>query len=805
MAEIENINEEEEQSINFRDILSMVIGYWKWILLSVVICLGIGFYRYLCTPKIYNRSAILLIKDDSKSQGISSDVASMFSNMGVGGSQTNVNNELAALQAPANIMEAGKRLGLDMSYTVPGAFQSHELYGKTLPVNVRFMGLTSEETAALELKLKADGSFSLSKFRLGGDSRTVNDDNTVVNGVANSVVNTPIGKVMVTPTTYYGKFIGHDIKPITVVRSTLYNMTTAIGANLSADLDNKQATVINIAYKDRIPERAVDVINMLITVYKEAWVKDKNEMAIATSKFITKRLAEIEQNLGGLDADISSFKSTHLIPDEQYTAQLYLQQSRDNSKEMLSLSTQRSLAEYVRSMLLKDVHSRQLLPANSGIDNQAVETQISTYNNLLLDRNQLAANSSNKNPLVEDYDQQLASMRKAIVQSLNNLVAGIDTQVGQAQATENQTNSRIASVPTQSKYLQTVGRKQKVMEQLYLFLLQKREETELSQAFTAYNVRLLSAPFGSMAPISPKRNMILLISLIIGLAIPIGIIVVRAGMNTKLRGKKDLENITVPFIGEIPLAEKRRFRLPCQKKVKQHETIVVKEGEHDVINEAFRVLRTKLEIVMPGNRKENAILVTSFNPNSGKSFLCANIAMSLAIKQKKVLIIDCDLRKGAVSQLVGSPKVGLTHYLTGRDEDPSQLIKAYQGSSNLSILPIGVIPPNPAELLSNGRLEALLAELRPQFDYIFLDCPPIEVVADTEIISRYADRTIFIVRAGLLERSMLPELEKLYKDNKYRNMLLILNGTDGVSPHHGYGYRYGYGYGYGYGNYNAKK
>lgn len=710
MAEIENLNQEqEEQSINFRDILSMCIANWMWILLSVVICLCLGVYYYLRTPKIYNRSAVLLIKDDSKTQGMSSDVASMFSNMGLGGAQTNVNNELAALQAPANIMEAGKRLGLDMTYLVKGTFQPVELYGKTLPVKVRFMGLSSDEAASLELTLKADGSFTMTDFNRGGDGRIVEDDKTEVKGHINSVVNTPVGNVMVTPTANYGSFVFRDVKPITVVRSTLYDMTMGIQANLTADLDNKQATVIDIAYKDKIPERATDIINMLINVYKESWVKDKNQVAIATSKFITKRLAEIEQSLGGLDADISSFKSTHLIPDEAYTAQLYLQQSRDNSKEMLDLSTQRSMAQYVRNMLVKDVHSRQLLPANSGIDNASVQTQITSYNTLLLDRNQLAANSSNKNP-IEDYDRQLAGMRKAIVQSLNNLVAGIDTQINQAQATESQTNNRIASVPTQSKYLQSVGRKQKVTEQLYLFLLQKREENELSQAFTAYNVRVLSAPFGSMKPISPKRNMILLVALVIGLAIPIGIIVLRASMNTKLRGKKDLENVTVPFIGEIPLAVKKKFHLPWQKQEESHTNVVVQEGEHNIINEAFRVMRTKLEIVTPDNRKENVLLVTSFNPNSGKSFIAENLAMSLAIKQKKVLIIDCDLRKGASSSIVGSPKVGLTHYLTGKDVELSQLIHTYEGNSNLSVLPIGVVPPNPAELLGNGRLKDLLDE-----------------------------------------------------------------------------------------------
>ena len=265
MAEIENFNQEqEEQSFNFRDILSMCLANWMWILLSVVVCMCLGFYYYLRTPKIYNRSAVLQIKDDSKTQGMSSDVASMFSNMGLGGAQTNVNNELAAIKAPSNIMEAGKRLGLDMTYFVKGTFQPVELYGRTLPVKIRFMGLSADESASLELTLKADGSFTMTNFNRGGDGRVVNNNKSEVQGRVNSVVNTPVGNVMVTPTANYGSFVFQDVKPITVVRSTLYNMTMGIQANLSADLDNKQATVIDIAYKDKIPERATDIINMLL-------------------------------------------------------------------------------------------------------------------------------------------------------------------------------------------------------------------------------------------------------------------------------------------------------------------------------------------------------------------------------------------------------------------------------------------------------------------------------------------------------------------------------------------------------------
>lgn len=799
MADTENLVQEEE-SMNIRDMLSLCRSYWKWIVLSAIVCLALGVLYLLRTPKTYNRSAIIMIKDDTQGRGGGGDVSSMFQNMGFGGASSNVYNELSALVSPSIIMEAGKRLGLDMNYTIPGTFHDEELYGASLPVNVRFLSLKEDETASLKITLNSNGTFSMTDFRC--PKMNIESQDTL-SGKFNQVTATPVGKVMVVPTNSIGSFLGEVNKPITVWRTTLYSMTTRIQHSMSAELANKQSTIVNISYQDGIPERATDIINTVINVYKESWLKDKNQVAIATAKFITKRLGELEQSLGGLDANISSYRSSHLIPDDQSTAQLYLQQSRDNSKEMLRLQTQRSMAEYVRSMLLKDVHSRQLLPANSGIDNAGIESQISNYNKMLLERNSLAANSSSKNPLVEDYDQHLSSMRRAIVQSLDNLVAGVDTQVGQAAATVGQTNSRIASVPGQTEYLNSVGRKQKVAEQLYMFLLQKREENDLSQAFTAYNVRIISPPFGSMRPVAPRSRMILLIALAIGLAIPIGIIFIRTTTYTKLRGRKDLESLTVPFLAEIPydgkVARRGLFR---KKRPEIHRSVVVEEGEHNIINEAFRVLRTKLEFMMPGGRQGNVILVTSFNAGSGKSFMTANIAMSFVIKKKKVLIIDCDLRKGTASTLIHSPKMGITHYLTGKDVEPEKITYQYRDLEDFNIIPVGVIPPNPTELLGNGKLKELLDEVRSEYDYIFLDCPPVEVVADTEIISAYADRTLFVVRAGLLDRALLPELQKLYDSKKYSNMTVILNGTESSGyyyTHYGYGYAGGYSYKYYYG------
>ena len=386
-------------------------------------------------------------------------------------------------------------------------------------------------------------------------------------------------------------------------------------------------------------------------------------------------------------------------------------------------------------------------------------------------------------------------MRSALITSIDNQMVALRAQIRSLEAIGGQATSQIASNPKQSKYLLSVERQQKVKESLYLYLLQKREENELSQAFTAYNTRIIAKPGGSMIPTAPVKKNILLVAFALGILIPVIIVFMRENMNTRIRGRKDLEGLSIPFIGEIPLA------IRGKKKVKSHEahTIVVKEGNRDIMNEAFRVLRTNLEFMIGKDQSSNVIVVTSFNPGSGKSFLTMNIAMSLAIKNKKVLVIDGDFRHASASAYFHSPKIGLSNYLGGQVDRISDIIITDEKHASFSFIPVGTIPPNPTELLFDDRLREAIDTLKQQYDIVLIDCPPVELVADTQIIEKLADRTIFVVRAGLLERSMLPELENIYREKKYKNMSVILNGTEGSGGR--YGYRYGYQYGYGSGSY----
>lgn len=320
---------------------------------------------------------------------------------------------------------------------------------------------------------------------------------------------------------------------------------------LIAELGNEDATIINLSINDTSIRKAEDILNTLIEVYNENWIRDKNQIAVSTSQFISDRLGVIESELGHVDENISSYKSEHLLPDVQAASSLYMAQSAENKKELSMLNNQLSTAQYIR----RELNTKQLnqtLPANSGIVSANIETQISEYNNLVLDRNRLIANSSEKNPLVKNMASSLQSMQRTIIQSVDNLIVSLNTQIRSLRTQEEATTNRLASNPNQAKYLLSVERQQKVKEELYLYLLQKREENELSQAFTAYNTRLITAPRGSMFPTAPRKMNILLVAFAVGLLVPAVGIFMKENMNTKVRGRKDLENLSIPFIGEIP-------------------------------------------------------------------------------------------------------------------------------------------------------------------------------------------------------------------------------------------------------------
>lgn len=789
-----------DDSIRIQDIGYLCLSKWYWFVISLIVCIGIAGLYLLKTPLVYTRTASLLIKQESKGQSLSGDVGTSFSDLGLFQSNTNVNNELVSLQSPAVMYDVVKRLHLEVDYFTEGSFYPQVRYGQNLPVTVSFSGLGDNETAALTVEPIQSKGIKLTSFKHNGEKV----DGEVVGTLNDSLV-TPIGKIVIRPAAAFVDW-QKSSEPLTVSRSDLSSTVARYSGGLSVALQSENTTIVDLTFKDVCIQRAEDILNTVIAVYNENWIKDKNQIAVSTSMFINDRLGVIESELGHVDENISTFKSENLLPDVQAASQLYMTERSQAQSQILTLNTQLSMARYIRNYLTAGSSRNQLLPANSGLESANIEKQISEYNTLQLQRNNLVANSSEQNPLVVDMDESLRSMRRSIVSSVDNLITTLNTQIHSLEKSDQRATERIAANPSQAKYLLSVERQQKVKESLYLFLLQKREENELSQAFTAYNTRIITPPTGSMVPTAPQKKNILLIAFVVGLIIPVVIIFLKEMMNTKVRGKKDLENLTVPFIGEIPLYGKVRRSGLFGKKVAPltESKIVVKEGSRDVVNEAFRVLRTNLEFVSGENEKGQVILMTSFNPGSGKTFLTVNIAATLAIKGKRVLAIDGDLRRGSTSVYVGSPHHGLSNYLAGKVQRIEDVIVPASEAVHFDVLPVGTIPPNPTELLAGERFQTLLAELRTRYDYILIDCPPIELVADTHIIGKYVDETIFVVRAGLLERSMLSELQRIYTEHKFKNMVVLLNGTEGSGSYH-YGYRYGYHYGYGSNYYYGKE
>ena len=771
--------------IRIQDLWSMFVPKWYWFAISLFITLTIAVLYLLSTPPIYTRTAAILVKDNSKSSS-STGAMSDFSDLGIFKSNTNINNELLTLKSPTLMTEVVNRLGLNETFTIRKGLKNVDLY-KVSPVTITFCDKI-EVPLSFTIKFSSKEAFAISELEISGE-----DIGETLSAQMGDSIQTSAGIMIVSPTQEFtDAFIGTSIR---YVRGSVRAAVDTYSNALVAELGNEDATIINLSINDTSIRKAEDILNTLIEVYNENWIRDKNQIAVSTSQFISDRLGVIESELGHVDENISSYKSEHLLPDVQAASSLYMAQSAENNKELSTLNNQLSTAQYIR----RELNTKQLdqtLPANSGIVSANIETQISEYNNLVLDRNRLIANSSEKNPLVKNMASSLQSMQRTIIQSVDNLIVSLNTQIRSLRRQEEATTNRLASNPNQAKYLLSVERQQKVKEELYLYLLQKREENELSQAVTAYNTRLITAPRGSMFPTAPRKMNILLVAFAVGLLVPAVGIFMKENMNTKVRGRKDLENLSIPFIGEIPQysGTKKKWWEFKHRKRQDMKTIVVNEGNRNIINEAFRVLRSNMDFMASKDNNQHVFVLTSFNPGSGKSFLAINIAISFAIKKKKILIIDGDLRHRTVSSYVDSPNKGLSDYLNNQIEDWKEIIVSYKGYTNLHILPIGTIPPNPTELLEDSKLSMLIEALRPEYDYIFIDCPPVDIVADAQIIEKWADRTIFVVRSGLLDRSMLSELENMYTGKRFKNLSMILNGTESTGGR--YGYRYGYHYGY---------
>jgi len=786
-----------ETSLNLRDLLGLFVSRWYWFVISVAIMLLLATYYFMKTPPRYTRSAQMLIKDDGN--GRANGLTAEFQSIGLLTNNTNINNEILTLKSPTLMTDVVRRLNLTDMYFVPDGLRQRELY-KESPVQVVFSTQKGHANTSFDIKVLSDKEAELSNFK------------SKIYGESDGKLTVPMGKLTKTPVGYLTISATNNMnedwygEKISFVKTTLRAATGSYSAALGVRLSQKESTIIDLSISDPSIRKAEDILNELIAVYNENWIKDKNQIAVTTSEFIGERLGVIEGELGNVDNSISNYKSSNLLPDVGAVSQIYLKERAENKKEMQEISSEQSVAQYIRRALSRNDITKPL-PANSGITNAGIQQQITEYNKLVQDRNRLVASSSESNPLVQDLEQQIRSLHNAVVQSVDNEIAALNLRMSNVRLSQAVTTGQLASNPRQAKQLLSVERQQKVKETLYIYLLQKREENELSQAFTAYNNRVITAPLGSMLPTSPRKGIILFIATLLGLLIPAVILFIRERMNTKVRGRKDIDKLSMPFVGELP--ETDGSKKPKENKGGHYvmSPVVVKDSGKDIANEAFRMVRTNLEFMLGVKENHKVVMLTSMNPGSGKTFVSINLAVCFAVKGKKTAVIDLDMRRASLSHYVGKPKEGISNYLGGLVDDWHSIMVCGTIQENLDVMPVGTIPPNPTELLFSKRFEDLIASMREEYDYIILDCPPTEVVADSSIITKHVDMTLFIIRAGLLERDMLPIVEEYYRDKKFTNLGLLLNGTDASTGYGKYKYgRYGYryGYNYGYGSYESK-
>ena len=774
-----NSSNKNDQGLNIVDLFMYLASQWKWFLLSILICGGIAWYNYARAPLVYFRSATVIIKDPSNKASTSGlDRFDNFIN------KVNVANEILQFRSKKLMREVVQRVHADVSYQIKDGLRSNELYNES-PVLVSLPDALPEQSFSFTMTLKDAKTVTLSDFS-GIEAKpsyevALNDTVAIIEGM----------NVVVTATNYLRDSWLNT--PIRVQKLPVESMVNYYKNALGIQQEEEEASILTLALKDSSPARAEDVLNTLITVYNEEAIKEKNQVAVNTANFINERLIIIERELGNVESNLESFKQRNQIVDIASSAGMYMTESQKYNADAMELETQLRLANFIKDYLTDPSKETDLIPSNTGISDMNIENQISLYNAAKLKRDHLIDDSSVNNPVVQELNNSLRAMKQSIIRAVDNMIVSLNVKRNDAQNREMRAQDRVTAIPTKERQMLSIERQQKIKEALYLFLLNKREENALSQAMADNNARVIDGAEGSNAPISPNRNRILLLGLLVGIALPGAVCLAILFMDTRVHGRKDIEGVTsVPYLGEIPLDKEAM-------KDHRRKVMAVKEQGDDIVSEAFRILRTNMAFLSKKDKPAQVITFTSFNIGAGKTFIARNLSMSLAYMKKRVVMVDLDIRKGTLSRHFGHYHVGVTNYLSDNTVKVDDIIQHQEG---FDLIPAGILAPNPAELLMDNRLDELMNELRTRYDYIIADNVPVGWIADATIANRIADLTIFVVRAGKLDRRQLPDIEKLYQEKKLKNMALVLNGAN--PERHGYGYSYGYGYGYGYGTKKKK-
>lgn len=574
-----------------------------------------------------------------------------------------------------------------------------------------------------------------------------------------------------------------------------------IQSRLSAEIEDLGSTIISLTYKDFSTDEAERVLNLVIQVYNDKWLQEKHSAIENTSQFIDSRLKLLEQDLNIVDDSISSYKSRYGITEIARVSDIYLQRQSKADADILTLTNQKAMAEYIRSLLDDKSSQKQLLLVNSGINNSLIESQITLYNSLLLQMQSHLEYTSGQNPLIINLEKELNSLRKNIYANVSNHIRTIDIQLRSLQNYHGITTSKITSNPSQARHLLSIEREQKVKESLYMFLLQKKEENEISITYRTAPTQIIDIPNGSNRHTSPSAPKVILAAFLLGLLTPIAVIFLRATFDESVRDRYDVErNCTIPFLGEVPYSgrehslESMLMRFGIGRKAKSGG-IVVGPDILNASNEAFRVLRNNMDSIRADKGIDKGCrvyLVKSTQIEVGKTFVSMNLALTKAIDGSRVLFIDGDLRQASASRLWRTPLLGLSDYLCGEESDIRKLLWHPEDYPTLDILPAGALPTNPTEMLQGPLFGQLLDTVRQHYDFVFIDSPTAGILADADIMEHNTDCTLFIIRAGQFNRHRLNELSPIEIINGGgKPQYIILNGVS-INARYGYTYLHKY-------------
>lgn len=796
-----NMNEQDEEKINYQELLFRYIIHWPWFVASVLICLiGAWVYLHFQTP-VYQVSASIMIKDDKKGGG-STDLE----NLGIGGvitSTQSIDNEIEVLRSKTILKEVVNNLELYITYYDEDEFPEKELY-QTSPVIVNLTAQEADKlpgSALLAMKLSPEGVLDVN-LKVG-----LNEYNQRFEKLP-AVLPTDAGTFgfALKDSLSGGQIEGYKgERHIRAVVSRPFGVAKGYQGALSIAPTSRTTSVAVVSLMNTNIQRARDFINKLMEMYNRNTNNDKNEVAEKTREFINERIKIIDEELGSTEDKLEAFKRNAGLTDISSDAQLAVSGNAEYEKRRVDNGTQINLVRDLIKYINNPSNEYELLPGNIGLSDAGLTTQIGRYNELIIERKRLLRTSTESNPMIVNLDTSIRAMKSNVQAAINGTLQGLLIVKADLEREAGRFSRRISDAPGQERQYVSIARQQEIKAGLYLMLLQKREENAITLAATANNAKIIDEPVATGGPLSPKPNMIYMIALVLGVGLPVGVIFLIGLTKFKIEGRGDVEKLTrLPIVGDVPLTNEKAG------------SIAVFENQNTLMSETFRHIRTNLQFMLENDQK--VILVTSTVSGEGKSFISSNLAISLSLLGKRVVIVGLDIRKPGLNKIFNIPRKeqGITQYLSNPEKNLMDFVQPSDVSKNLYILPGGIVPPNPTELLARDGLDKAIETLKKNFDYIILDTAPAGMVTDTLLVGRVADLSVYVCRADYSRKAEFTLINELAADNKLPNICTIINGLDLKKKKYGYYYGYGkygkyygygkrYGYGYGYGEHTVKE